>query len=440
LTSVLDTAKELVTPSPSQELKLAGITERIVKKTEMASKDFPQVREVIVGGSFAKGTWLPEEADIDIFVKISSEVDDSTFEEIGLKIGRAATRGYPSGKKYAQHPYTEATVDGIKFNIVPCFDVEPGSWKSAADRSQYHVKFVREKLDGEAKLHVRLLKRFMRSVGVYGAEIEMEGFSGYFAEVLVYTQGNFKNVLKYFAGLRPSAEGIFVTLKDPIDPNRDLAKAVSAESISRMMLAARAFLKKPKLESFKKVKRRIRPRMKRSLFAITFRHPELSEDTLWGELKKSTRHLTSHIGQYGFVILRAAAASDNKTKSAIIILPEGETLAELEDRPGPGVHLENETLSFIQNNRDRAHLVWAGEDGRVHILARRKYARIDALLKDILNGQIRKVGAAADVALSIVKTGRLLHGATLDREAKKEAWLKEGIEDVISDTVGTDSA
>lgn len=440
MASVLETAKELVTPSQSQEMKLARVTERIVKKTEMASKDFPQVREVIVGGSFAKGTWLPEEADIDIFVKISPEVDDSAFEEIGLKIGRAATKGYPSGKMYAQHPYTEATVDGIKFNIVPCFDVEPGSWRSAADRSQYHVKFVREKLDGEAKLHVRLLKRFMRSVGVYGAEIEMEGFSGYFAEVLVYNQGDFKNVLKYFAGLRPSAEEVLLTLKDPIDPNRDLAKAVSAESISRMVLAARAFLKKPKVEFFKKVKRRIRPRVKRSLFAIVFQHPELSEDTLWGELKKSTKHLTSHIRQYGFVILRATAASDNKTRSAIIILPESETLAEVEERPGPGVHLANETLSFIHTNRDRAHLVWAGEDGRVHILTRRKYSRIDALLKDILNGQIRRVGASADIVRSIVKTGRVLHGAALDREAKRETWLMEGIEDVISDTIGTDSA
>ena len=75
-----------MTPTPAQEARLAKVTELILKKTETASKDFPQVKEVLVGGSFAKGTWLPEEADIDIFVKISTEVDDPTFEEIGLQL------------------------------------------------------------------------------------------------------------------------------------------------------------------------------------------------------------------------------------------------------------------------------------------------------------------------------------------------------------------
>jgi tRNA nucleotidyltransferase (CCA-adding enzyme) len=440
LTSVLETAKKLVTPSPSQELKLAEVTEKIFKKTETASKDFPQAREVILGGSFAKGTWLPDEADIDIFVKISPEADDSTFEEMGLKIGRAAAKGYPSGKKYAQHPYTEATVDGIKFNIVPCFDVEPGSWRSAADRSQYHVKFVRENLDEQAKLQVRLLKRFMRSVGVYGAEIETEGFSGYCAEVLDYNHGSFENVLRYFASLRPSVEGSLLILKDPIDPNRDLAKAISAESISRMVLASRAFLREPRIEFFRKVNRRVRPQLKKSLFVIVFRHPEISEDTLWGELKKSTKHVVNHARQHGFVVFRAKAASNKKTRSAIIILPESEALAELEDRVGPGVELANETKSFMLTNRQRAHLVWAGEDGRVHILTKRRYPHLEALLKDIVKGQIAKVGASADIVRSVIKTGRLLQGAELDKETRREAWLMEAIEDIISDTIGTDSA
>ncbi|MBI3023207.1 MAG: CCA tRNA nucleotidyltransferase [Thaumarchaeota archaeon] len=440
MSSIITTAKKLVTPTPAQEARLGRVTELILKKTETASKDFPQVREVMVGGSFAKGTWLPEEADIDIFVKISPEVDDSTFEEIGLQIGRRAGRGYPFGKKYAQHPYTEATIEGIKFNIVPCFDVKPGAWRSAADRSLYHVKFVSEKLDDQAKLQVRLLKWFMRSVGVYGAEIEMEGFSGYCAEVLVYNHGGFEQVLRYFAGLRPPSDGSFLELKDPIDQNRNLAKAISLESISRMILASRAFVKEPKLEFFKKVRRRVRAPLRRSLFVILFQHPEISEDTLWGELKKSTRHIANHLRKNGFPVLRARAASNNKTRSAIIILPENESLPELEDRTGPGVELANETRSFIRKNRQRGHLVWAGEDGRVHILSKRKYSRLDSVLREILNGQIAKVGASADVVRSVIKTGRLLRGERLEREMRKEAWLSEGVHDIIADTIGTDSA
>ncbi len=437
---IITKAKKLVTPTPVQEARLRKVTELILRKTETESKDFPQVRGVLVGGSFAKGTWLPEEADIDIFVKISPEVDDSTFEEIGLQIGRRVGRGYPFGKKYAQHPYTEATIEGIKFNIVPCFDVKPGEWRSAADRSLYHVKFVSEKLDDQAKLQVRLLKMFMRSIGVYGAEIEMEGFSGYCAEVLVHNHGGFEQVLRYFASLRPSSDGTFLELKDPIDQNRNLAKAISLESSSRMILASRAFDKAPKLEFFKKVKRRVRTPLRSNLFVIVFEHPEISEDTLWGELKKSTKHIVNHLRKHGFGIFRARAASNNKTRSAIIILPENETLPEMEDRSGPGVERSNETKTFVKKNRAGAHLVWAGDDGRVHILFRRKYPRLEPFLKEIVKGQIAEIGASGDIARSVIKTGRLLRGAKLDGEARREAWLKEGIEDVITDTIGTDSA
>ena len=177
-------------------------------------------------------------------MKISPRVDEARFESIGLNVGRAAARGYPHGKKYAQHPYTEATVDGVKVNIVPCYDVKPGEWKSAADRSPYHVEFVRKHLDEEKKTQVRLLKRFMKVVGVYGAEIENEGFSGYAAEVLVHLHGSFEKVLEYFATLRPSGESLF-TLKDPVDEERELSRAISKETVARMILASRAFLGSP---------------------------------------------------------------------------------------------------------------------------------------------------------------------------------------------------
>ncbi|MBI2649010.1 MAG: hypothetical protein HYW93_05095, partial [Thaumarchaeota archaeon] len=85
-------------------------------------------------------------------------------------------------------------------------------------------------------------------------------------------------------------------------------------------------------------------------------------------------------------------------------------------------------------------LVWAGEDGRVHILSKRKYSRLDSVLREILNGQIAKVGASADVVRSVIKTGRLLRGERLEREMRKEAWLSEGVHDIIADTIGTDSA
>ena len=48
---------------------------------------YPQVVGFELGGSYAKGTWLPEKADIDIFVKFNKKTSEKDFRNIGTKIG-----------------------------------------------------------------------------------------------------------------------------------------------------------------------------------------------------------------------------------------------------------------------------------------------------------------------------------------------------------------
>src|SRR3989441_1719920 len=285
-------ARELCTPTVEEARRLAETVERVAAKTKLAAAGFPETRDVVLGGSFAKGTWLPGEADIDIFVKLSPDIDEARFEEVGLKVGLEATKGYPRGKKYAQHPYPEAHVQGVVVNIVPCYDVKAGQWKSAADRSPFHVELIKTRLSGAQKLDVRLLKKFMKGVGVYGAEIEKEGFSGYACEVLVLKHGSFFEVLKQFAHLKAEAPERILSLPDPVDERRDLAKAISNENVARLVLAARAYLMRPTIQFFLGKRGRRRPNFKRHVIGITFTHAESSEDILWGELKRTMKHLS----------------------------------------------------------------------------------------------------------------------------------------------------
>ncbi len=141
---VLDKARPLVVPSTAARKATVRVAEKVMSRVKEAAGSHGEVAGVVLGGSFAKDTWLPGDVDIDVFVKITPSVDEAKFEEVGLAVGREALRGYKPGKKYAQHPYTEATVDGFKVNVVPCYDVKPGEWRSAADRSMHHVAFVRE--------------------------------------------------------------------------------------------------------------------------------------------------------------------------------------------------------------------------------------------------------------------------------------------------------
>ncbi len=438
MSELLARVKKLVTPKRAEEERVSAVTRKVLKRTMLAAGAHPQVTGALLGGSLAKGTWLPGLADIDVFVKISPATDERAFERIGLKVGREVVRGYPYGKKYAQHPYTEATIDGIKVNIVPCYDVKPGEWKSAADRSQYHVQFVLDNFDRAKKLEVRLLKQFLKTVGVYGAEIELEGLSGYVAEVLVYGQGSFEAVVEFFAKLKPVSEDAFLVIKDPVDSNRNLAKAISVESVAKLMLASRAYQRKPSMEFFTAKKRVVRTALMKRAIALRFEHPELSEDTLWGELKRTRKHLTKHMTACGYRFIRTAAISDDKTKSAIILLPETEILSELEERIGPHVSLVIESEAFLKKNYGKSQLIWVGEDGRLRTLQKRRYAVLVDLLDDVVRGDISNLGASREVAAAISKNGRVVRGDRLVREARMEEWLETGLKDIISDTLGTD--
>lgn len=441
LRSVLTRAEKIVTPTAGDKARLEAVARKVLGKVEAASLAYNEVTGAILGGSYAKGTWLPADAqvptDIDVFVRIAKDVDERKFESIGLKVGREASRGYKHGKKYAQHPYTEATVDGIKVNVVPCYDVGPGEWKSAADRSPYHVEFVNENFDEEKRTQARLLKRFMRTVGVYGAEIENEGFSGYAAEVLVHSHGSFEGVLRYFADLKPSGDSYFA-LKDPIDDKRELATAISRETVARMVLASRAFLREPGLAYFTGLRRRVRWELIGKLYVLRFDHGPISEDTLWGELKRSSKQLVRHLEERGFGIVRAAPLSDNKGRSAIVLMPRSERLPPLEERAGPGVEMAAEVERFVSKNRERARHVWVGEDGRVHTLQRRDVTELARLLERLVGPEVDGIGASRQVAASIRRTGRVLKGKSVRREASRERWLAEGLEEFLADTIGTD--
>src|SRR2546425_12749357 len=115
-------ARELCTPTVEEARRLAETVERVAAKTKLAAAGFPETRDVVLGGSFAKGTWLPGGADIDLFVKLSPDIDEARFQEGGLKVGLRAPKGYPRGEEYAQHPLTKAPGGGDVLNILPRYD------------------------------------------------------------------------------------------------------------------------------------------------------------------------------------------------------------------------------------------------------------------------------------------------------------------------------
>ena len=102
----------------------------------MQIKNFKDKRisRVLLGGSYAKGTWLENDTDIDFFVMIEPHVERTEFEELGKSVGFYALKKYKPYLRYSEHPYVEGKVGETRINIVPCYRVEKNKWKSAADR------------------------------------------------------------------------------------------------------------------------------------------------------------------------------------------------------------------------------------------------------------------------------------------------------------------
>jgi len=258
-------------PTKSKQNELEKISKEI--QNEIMNFNDKRILKVIVGGSFAKGTWLEIDTDIDFFVMIEPTVERNEFEELGKSVGFHALKKYSPYLRYSEHPYVEGKVNGkvngIRINVVPCYKVQQNKWKSAADRSPFHTIFMETKLNEFLKSEVRVLKKFLKSIGIYGSQISVSGFSGYVTEALILKYGSFRNVLQTFAELTPnyivslespdqSAIEKFrspIIIIDPIDSNRNLGAAISAESLAKFVLASRLFLKAPSTKFFMKSSR-----------------------------------------------------------------------------------------------------------------------------------------------------------------------------------------
>src|SRR6185503_3239059 len=340
---------------------------RLVEEQVIGNED---IVGVVFGGSFAKGTWLRGDADIDIFVKMSSSVDLDRFEEMGKSIGLLALRKYSPKLRYSDHPYVEAVLDGTRVNVVPCYDVEQGKWKSAADRSPFHTEYIIRNFDAELKRETRLLKSFLKSAGIYGAEISVGGFSGYVSEVLVMKYKSFTGVLAAAAELSlrqvistddkydsDVVKGFTspVIIIDPIDDRRNLGTAISPESVGKFILVARSFLSSPSLRFFRGFSRTgtTAKRLLPNIMIVEFRHRERSPDIIWGQLKRTVSAIKKQLELADFQVVRATCITDEKSSAVMAFLLDSITLPPFAKRKGPEVFRRQDSSSFLSKPKNR---------------------------------------------------------------------------------------
>lgn len=444
VSAVIAKALSLCEPTKSEASKLTKIAQEAKRLVESRVASLDEVVDVVFGGSFAKGTWLRGDADIDIFVKIKPSVSVERFEVLGKSIGQEALKKHKPKLRYSDHPYVEAFVRGIRVNVVPCYNVEQGKWQSAADRSPFHTEYISSNFDDEKRMQARLLKKFFKGVGIYGAEISTGGFSGYVSEVLVLKYGSFENVLRAAADMQDRqviAAGDYdsdivkgfrspVIIIDPVDSRRNLGTAISPESVGRFVLAARAFLASPSLQFFRQKNKHAKASAKLypNVLVVEFTHKERSPDIIWGQLKRSLNAMAKQLEIADFIVLRSSCITDEKTSAALAFLLESITLPPYTKRKGPEVFRRKDTVSFISETKNKKPLVtWVDREMRVAVLVDRKSTDARQFARSLLLDRIENSGVAKDLIADRKKL-RIYSGS----ERKIKGLALEAVGEVVS--------
>ncbi len=434
MTDVLAVVLKRVTPDAGKRREIDALAKKLEKRVAAAAKRLGVEAAVRVEGSVAKDTWLSGEPDVDVFMRVPSSIPRAQLGKVCLKVAKLATKGSRQVERFAEHPYLEAFVDGTRVNVVPCYAAKPGEWLSATDRTPFHTDYVNKRLDGEMRGEVRLLKKFMKGTGVYGAEIKIGGFSGYLCELLVLHYKSFLKVIEAFARhkhrLVIDIEGFYKERKreldllfeeplvvvDPVDKARNVASAVRRQNLYAFVAAAQAFLKKPSLDFFYPRKTfplsaaKMRRELKRcgpAIVFVTFGRVDAVPDILWGQLYKSQRSLRKLVELSDFSVLRDFAWSDEKTVNVFGFELEHCCIPPVKKHLGPPLEKESECEKFLLKHQHGSGTV-AGpyvEDGRWVVQVRRKFTDACVLLRERLKDGGKSAGVAEGISQVLKKKG-----------------------------------
>ncbi len=431
---VLGEARRIAIPTKKEEEKMKKLSDYILDQVKKEASKYSEVLSVELGGSYAKGTWLKDQMDLDVFVKFKKETDDKIFEEVGKKIGFSSLKKYKPYVRYSEHPYVEAEIEKTRINVVPSYDVEKGQWKSAADRSSFHTKFILETLDQNKKNEVRLLKKFLKGIGIYGAEISVEGFGGYVSEVLIHHYGTFMSVLEAAANFTPGQvignptkqfESSLVLI-DPIDSNRNLGTAISPQNVARFILAARAFLKKPSIVYFVGKSRQSNIKNLKNTIIIKFNYKWRSPDIIWGQVKRATTALAGQLELGGFQVLRKTAITDEKSEAAMIFLLRSPSIEKFMVKNGPDIYRKADSESFIVKNSKNI-LIWVDDTGRIISMQEREYEDAKKFLETLLKKNLTKSGVPGGIIPDIKRGFRVF---SADKPVSKS--IKKALSELTS--------
>ena len=314
----LEKIKQKIRPDEKAILKEAGVflarVNELVKKNKINAT-------AIIGGSLAKGTFLKGDHDVDIFVKFSKEYENEKLSDILEKILKPlkAERVHGSRDYFVKHH------NGMKYEIVPVYDVKSREEiVNITDASPLHFVWLKKQaLKNQSLIEdIRLAKAFCKSIGAYGAESYIRGFSGHVLDILVAHYGSFmslaRNAAKWEKPVVIDFNNVYngqamerlnkakiespLVLIDPIQPDRNAAAALSREMFDKFIKSAKAFLKKPSEGFFERKEFSLSKIKNKNTIILEVKPLEGKKDVVGSKLLKALETIKMELEKNGFSV------------------------------------------------------------------------------------------------------------------------------------------
>ncbi|MBU0930199.1 MAG: CCA tRNA nucleotidyltransferase [Nanoarchaeota archaeon] len=362
--------------------------------------------EAVVGGSFAKNTWLKGDHDIDIFVMFSkkhnnkiSNLLEKTLKELFFFVNKIN-----GSRDYFQIKYR-----GYLFEVIPVLRIDdPSEAENIMDISPMHVSWVRENINAKED-EVRRLKMFCKANHCYGAETYIKGFSGYVTEILTIYYGSFDEVIKnavnwkeydiidvkkrkiVIRNMDKSKLSPLIVI-DPIQKERNAAAALSKEKFELFIEVSKDYLKKQSQNFF--IKKNIIPD---DAIVLKVKALKGREDIVGAKLLKAYEYIKNKLNEdFG---IKKSSWFWNK-KIIFWYIPKTGELSEYTKHYGPPVGDEINLEKFKEKWNDKKLF---SEHGRVYINIKRKHTKLKPYLIDLIKDNELKEKIKSIKILKLIK-------------------------------------
>lgn len=405
LERVLSSILEKYKPTSAEKMLVKSKVNRVLLHLRESLDDNHIKAVVMLGGSAAKGTFVRDDFDCDVFVRFDMMYKDKSISDLlekALKVFDKVERIHGS------RDYYQAFIDGINFEFVPVLEIsDPEFALNVTDSSPLHVAWIKGNIEKNGAIieNIILAKLFCKAQGIYGAESYIRGFSGHVLDILISYYGSFLELLEKSqewkesdvvdienhgtaSSLNSSKISPLIVI-DPIQPDRNAAAALNLENMSKFKEVAKLFLEKPSKDFFEKKEVTLEElkdaAADNALFVMDIIPFEGKTDVVGGKLLKVFEYLKAEIVRNDFDLIESGWDWDKGMNSSMWFIIPDEDLSETKKRIGPPMNAANNVEGFKRKHADAFE-----ENGRLAAIVKRDYINSKDLIVDLLKSRYVK--------------------------------------------------